>query len=289
MQALKTVLEWAVMTGIRPALTQLLVTFSLLLSGSVLWAAPDKNYWPFWDKHDDHSKVVPDHSDWQIILDKYVRYSDKQQMYSFVYGGVSHENVERLRGYLKRMSETDPRALNKNQQLAYWINLYNALTVDLILRNYPVKSITRLGKGWFRVGPWDDKIITVAGQEISLNDIEHRILRPVFENPKIHYAVNCASIGCPDIAPVAYSGDLIAAQMDEAARRFINQSKGVNFVGERLVLSKVFEWYASDFGGEEGVWKELLQFADAGLRARLEAYKGGISYHYNWKLNEYRR
>ena len=277
------------MTGVRLALAQLLITLSLLLSGSVLWAAPEKDYWSFWDKHDDGSKVVFDHGDWQIILDKYVRFSDRQKMYSFVYGGVSRENMERLRGYLKRMSETDPRTLNKSQQLAYWINLYNALTVDLILRNYPVKSITKLGKGWFRVGPWDDKIITIADQEISLNDIEHRILRPIFENPRIHYAVNCASIGCPDIAPVAYSGDLIEAQMDEAAKRFINQSKGVNFVGGRLVLSKIFEWYADDFDGEDGVWKELLQFADAGLRARLEAYKGGISYHYNWKLNEYRR
>ena len=139
------------------------------------------------------------------------------------------------------------------------------------------------------MGPWDDKIITIAGEELSLNDIEHRILRPIWNNARIHYAVNCASIGCPDIAPVAYSGALIEAQLDEAGKRFINQSKGVNFVGGRLLLSKIFDWYSDDFSGKEGVWKELMQFADPKLRARLESYKGGISYHYNWKLNEFRR
>ncbi|KEQ13787.1 hypothetical protein GZ77_16015 [Endozoicomonas montiporae] len=273
---------------------RLMLLLCLMTFTTVLRAAPEKDYWSFWDKHDSHSQLEVDHSDWQIILDKYVRYSDKLQMHTFVYGGVSRENSERLRGYLKNLSQIDPGTLNKNEQLAYWINLYNALTVELILKNYPVKSITKLGKGWFRVGPWDDELISIAGKELSLNDIEHRILRPIWNNARIHYAVNCASIGCPDLAPEMYTGKRIEAQLDEAARRFINQSKGVNFVGGRLVLSKIFEWYGGDFAakdvsGEEGVWKELLQFADAKLRSRLEAYKGGISYRYNWKLNEFRR
>ena len=278
---------------------RLILLLCLMVQTTLVRAVPEKDYWSFWDKQNQDSTLVVDHTDWQIILDKYVRFSAKLQMYTFVYGGVSRENARRLRGYLKSLSEIDPRTLNRNEQLAYWINLYNALTVELILKNYPVKSITKLGKGWFRVGPWDDELITVAGKELSLNDIEHRILRPVWNNARIHYAVNCASIGCPDLAPEAYSGKLIEAQMDEAAKRFINQSKGVNFAGGRLVLSKIFEWYGDDFAGkdssgkaysgEEGVWKELLQFADAELKARLDAYKGGISYHYNWKLNEFRR
>ncbi|UYM17100.1 DUF547 domain-containing protein [Endozoicomonas euniceicola] len=286
------------MAWIRGA-ARLMMLLCLTFQVSVVWAAPEKDYWPFWDRHDPRSKLEVDHSDWQLILDKYVRFSEKQQMYTFVYGGVSRENSERLRRYLKSLSDYDPRTLNRNEQLAYWVNLYNALTVELILKNYPVKSITKLGKGWFRIGPWDDKLITIAGKALSLNDIEHRILRPVWNNARIHYAVNCASIGCPDLAPEAYSGKRIEAQMDEAARRFINQSKGVNFVGKRLVLSKIFEWYGDDFvgkdssgkefSGKEGVWRELLQFAEPGLRIRLESYKGGTSYHYNWQLNEFRR
>ena len=253
------------------------------------WAAPAKDYWSFWDQHNQESTQTVSHSDWQIILDKYVRFSDKLDMYTFVYGGVSSENTKRLRHYLKTLSELDPRTLNRNEQLAYWVNLYNALTVELILKNYPVKSITKLGKGWFRQGPWDEELITIAGKALSLNDIEHRILRPIWNDSRIHYAINCASIGCPDILPTAFTGAEINDQFDKAARRFINQSKGVNFVSGRLVLSKIFEWYEDDFAGEKGVRKELLKYAEKGLRDQLRAYQGGISYHYNWKLNEFRR
>ena len=254
-----------------------------------LQAAPEKDYWAYWDKSDESNKTAVDHRAWQAVLDKYVRFSEKGQMYTFVYGGVSREYHQKLRSYLNQLAELDPRTLSRKEQLAYWVNLYNALTVDLVLRNYPVKSITKLGKGWFRFGPWDDEVITVQGKELSLNDIEHRILRPVWNNPRIHYVVNCASIGCPDISPRAYTGRNIEDQLDEAAAWFINQDKGVNLVEGRLVLSKIFEWYADDFGGKEGIWKELLRFADADLRALLEKYEGDFSYDYNWTLNEYRR
>lgn len=264
------------------------ILFLTLLAGPV-FAAPDKEYWAFWDKSNEASQVEIDHSDWQFLIDKYLRYSDKSKMYMFVYGGVSRQNYERLQAYLKKLATIDPRTLKKNEQLAYWINLYNALTVDLILRNYPVKSITKLGKGWFRMGPWRDEVISIQGKSISLHDIEHRILRPLWKSPRVHYAINCASIGCPDLAPSVYKSSIIEAQLDEAGKRFINQNKGVNFVGGRLVLSKIFDWYSDDFGGSEGYWKELLLFADQPLRKRLEGYQGGTSFHYNWKLNEYRR
>ncbi|MGI9278406.1 MAG: DUF547 domain-containing protein [Endozoicomonas sp.] len=264
------------------------IVVPLLLAGQVE-AAPEKDYWAFWDKSDESNRQEVDHSQWQYIIDKYLRYSDKYKMYVFVYGGVSRENYARLQTYLKGMSGIDPRELRKKEQLAYWINLYNALTVELILKNYPVKSITRLGKGWFRTGPWKDKVINIQGQPVSLHDIEHRIIRPLWNTPRIHYAINCASIGCPDLAPKTYKSSEIEAQLDEAGTRFINQNKGVNFVGGRLVLSKIFYWYGSDFGGKDGVMKELLRFSDPKMRKRIEDYQGGISYHYNWKLNEYRR
>ena len=252
-------------------------------------AAPDKEYWKFWDKSDESSKVVPSSSDWQHFLDRYVRFSDSTKMHMVLYGSVSREDYGQLQNYLSRMARVDPRSLPKKEQLAYWINLYNALTVDLILRNYPIKSITKLGKGWFRTGPWEDEVIVIQDKSLSLNDIEHRILRPLWNDPRIHYAINCASIGCPDLSPIVYRSGDIDYQLDEAGKRFINQTKGANFVGGRLMLSKIFEWYSADFGGSDGTWKELMKYAEPGLRKRLESYKGGISYHYNWKLNEYRR
>ena len=146
---------------------RIVLSTALFLFSSAALAAPEKEYWSFWDKSNEANRQQIDHSEWQTIIDKYLRYSEKYGMYLFVYGGVGKEGQSRLQRYLKSMSAMDPRTLRKKEQLAYWINLYNALTVELILKNYPVKSITRLGKGWFRTGPWKDSVIEIQGQRIS--------------------------------------------------------------------------------------------------------------------------
>jgi len=265
----------------------LVPAFALLLSFAV-HAAPSPDYWSYWDKTDEHSEVTVDHRQWQGFLDGYVKLSADTGMYMVAYGRVKRDDKKALDAYLQQLAELDPRKLSRDEQLAYWINLYNALTVDLILDYYPVKSITRLGKGWFRMGPWRDELITIAGQAISLHDIEHRILRPIWNNPRIHYALNCASIGCPDLLPTAYRSSTINQQLDAAARRFINQEKGAELIDGRLVLSSIFDWYEDDFVDEDGVLEELKVFARKGLKQQLDRFDGRISYRYNWKLNEYR-
>lgn len=265
-----------------------LIPFFFLLFSTVARAAPSPDLWSYWNKADSDSEVVIDHSAWQEFLDRYVKLSESTGMYMVEYGRVKKADKEKLESYLWDLAEQDPRKLNRGEQLAYWINLYNALTVDLVLDYYPVKSITRLGKGWFRMGPWKDELITIAGQEISLHDIEHRILRPIWRNPRIHFVLNCASIGCPDLLPDVYQSKQIDEQLEFAARRFINQEKGASFVSGRLVLSSIFDWYEDDFVDEEGVLQELKSFALDDLKNQLENYRGRISYRYNWKLNEYR-
>ena len=266
-----------------------ILLLSVLLLGSVhAYAVPDKDLWGYWDKEDKASQVVVDHSLWQSFLNKYVKYSDPDAMFMVEYGRVNKADKDILRKYLKAMAAIDPRTLRKTEQLAYWINLYNALTVDLILKYYPVKSITKLGKGWFRTGPWRDNLLSINGKFISLHDIEHRILRPVWDQPEVHYALNCASIGCPDLAPEVFTAAKMERQLELAGKRFINQAKGVNFVSGRMVLSKIFEWYEEDFGGEKGVQEELLKHARGDLKRKIESYKGRISYRYDWKLNEYK-
>ncbi|MFK0573612.1 DUF547 domain-containing protein [Endozoicomonas sp.] len=260
----------------------------LLLVSMAVYAVPSPDRWSYWDKVDATSQVVVDHSLWQSFLDRYVKLSESSEMYMVEYGRVKKADKELLGRYLTTLAGQDPRKLNRNEQLAYWINLYNALTVNLILDYYPVKSITKLGKGWFRMGPWRDELITIAGKKISLHDIEHRILRPIWNNPRIHYALNCASIGCPDLMPEIYQSQKIDEQLETAARHFINQKKGASFVSGRLVLSNIFDWYEDDFVDEDGVMKELKIFAGDRLQKQLENYQGRISYRYNWKLNEYR-
>ncbi|USE34944.1 DUF547 domain-containing protein [Endozoicomonas sp. SCSIO W0465] len=238
----------------RCVVSALLLLFSLF--SVAVQAVPSPDRWSYWDKVDKNSEKVVDHSEWQKFLDRYVKLSESTGMFMVEYGRVTKTDKERLDTYLHAIAQQDPRTLNRNEQQAYWINLYNALTVDLILDYYPVKSITRLGKGWFRMGPWKDELIKIAGQNISLHDIEHRILRPIWNNPRIHYALNCASIGCPDLLPDPFQGRRIDDQLADAARRFINQKKGAAFVNGRLVLSSIFDWYEDDFIDEDGVLKE---------------------------------
>ena len=264
------------------------LTGCLFLSVMNLQAAPSADLWEFWDKADHKSQINIDHSLWQEFLDRYVRHSDSAGMYMVEYGRVKKADKLKLVQYLQSLAVQDPRQLTPNEQLAYWINLYNALTVNLILDYYPVKSITKLGKGWFRTGPWRDELITIARHSVSLDDIEHRIIRPIWKNPRIHFVLNCASIGCPDLMPEVYQSDKIDEQLKSAARRFINQEKGVFFVGDRLVLSSIFDWYEDDFEDESGVMKELKRFANSQLLQQLEGFRGRISYRYDWKLNQYK-
>ncbi|WP_422450848.1 MULTISPECIES: DUF547 domain-containing protein [unclassified Endozoicomonas] len=264
------------------------VSALLLLFSIAVQAVPSPDLWSYWDKADQSSEQVVDHSQWQNFLDRYVILSESTGMYMVEYGRVTKTEKGSLDAYLNSLAGLDPRKLNRTEQLAYWINLYNALTVDLILDYYPVKSITKLGKGWFRMGPWRDELIMIAGQTISLHDIEHRILRPIWNNPRIHYALNCASIGCPDLLPDAFRGKRIDQQLEAAARRFINQKKGATLVNGRLVLSSIFDWYEDDFIDKDGVLNEIKSFASGDLKHQLENYRGRISYRYNWKLNEYR-
>lgn len=266
---------------------RMLLLSALMFFCATAVAVPDKDLWEYWDQEDKTSKEVIDHSLWQSFLDKYVKYSDHNKMYMVTYSKIKKVDKDNLQKYLDAMALLDPKTLRRNEQLAYWINLYNALTVGLILKYYPVKSITKLGKGWFRTGPWKDNIIRINRKNISLHDIEHRILRPIWNNPKIHYALNCASLGCPDLAPQTYNSKNIDEQLLKAGNRFINQPKGVNFVAGRLMLSRIFDWYEDDFGGEKGVKKELLEHSQGAIKNRIKFYKGRISYRYNWQLNEY--
>ena len=139
-------------------------------------AAPSADLWDFWQQHDKDSDVSVDHSTWQNLLDAYV--SQAPSGINLVdYEAIGQSGRDQLITYIEQLTALDPRTLNKDEQFAYWVNLYNALTVEVVLR-YPKKnSILRMGKKFLSIGPWDDKLLEIAGQAITLNDIEHRILR----------------------------------------------------------------------------------------------------------------
>ena len=161
-------------------------------------AAPAPDLWAFWDQANEKNTANIDHSRWGRLLEVYL-HEDADGVNRVAYDQLRQIGQENLRTYLREQSALDPRDYARAEQLAYWINLYNALTLEVVL-DYPKKSsILRMGKRFFAIGPWNDKVITIAGQAITLNDIEHRILRPIWRDHRVHYAVNCASLGCPNL------------------------------------------------------------------------------------------
>lgn len=260
----------------------------LMISLSAL-AAPKADLWPRWQAHDPASTATIDHGAWTALLSRYLR--TDAHPFRFAYGTVSPDDRKKLRDYLRRLQATKISGFARAEQMAYWINLYNAATIKLILDHYPVKSITKINisPGLFSFGPWDKKLLEVEGEALSLNDIEHRILRPIFDDPRIHYAVNCASIGCPNLQPRAFESATLDAMLDAAAREFVNHPRGVSIDNGKLIVSSIYEWFASDFGGgDAAVIAHLRRYAEPPLAARLADISRIRDDRYDWALNDTR-
>ena len=263
----------------------LALTSALTLFTPALSAAPAPEAWEIWDKADNSSEAVIDHSLWQAVLDSHLKPS-ADGINRFAYKALAAEGADTLKRYLAAMAKIDPRNYNAAEQQAYWINVYNAVTVNEVLK-YPSKnSILRMGERFFSVGPWDDKVFEVAGEELTLNDIEHRILRPIFKDHRVHYAVNCASIGCPNLGAVAFSGAELEAQLANQERDYLNHPRGLTFDKKgRLQLSQIYEWYGSDFAEDEKALVAHLAERHATLGDKLKVYTGDVTYDYDWDLN----
>lgn len=204
------------------------------------------------------------------------------------YDEVSGADVAELDAYVSDLQDVSVSELDRDEQFAYWVNLYNAYTVKLVLDHYPVDSIRDIDlSGLFTRGPWDKGLIEVEGETLSLNDIEHRILRPIWKDPRIHYVVNCASIGCPNLLPEPLTADSLEAQLDRAARGYVNHDRGAEVDGRTLYLSSIYDWYEEDFDGNvDGVVDHLLQYAEPRRAADLRGHDGRVRYRYDWTLNE---
>lgn len=259
-------------------ISRLLIITASLFSLS-LFAAPKAELWEFWNHSNPESSQTISHQKWQQILDQYLVEQGEHTLFS--YANVTVDDNQKLNAYIDDLANLDPRKYSLDEQYAYWVNMYNAITVKLILDNYPIKSITKLG-GFFSFGPWDDKVIEIAGETLTLNDIEHRILRPIWNDARTHYAVNCASLGCPNLQPQAFTASNLEFLLHTAQINYITSTKGVNWDGDTLVLSSIFEWFAVDFGEKEGVLELLSE-----TLPEVRDYQGKIEYEYDWSLNQF--
>lgn len=243
----------------------------------------------YWAQNVADSAATIDHGLWQAFLDRYVS-TDSHGVNRVDYGAVGPGDRAKLKRYLGDLEAIPIHEYQRNEQLAYWVNLYNAKTVDIVLDHYPVSSIRdiKLGDGFIVVGPWGAPVLRVSGRELSLNNIEHAIIRPVWQDQRIHYVLNCAAVGCPNLGRQAYSGEGIDAAMTAAAEAYINDPRGVQFYGrERLQLSKIFAWFREDFGGKpQSVLQSVARHAKPSLSTRLEGRDRIDRYVYDWALND---
>ena len=229
----------------------------------------------------------PDHGPWTTFLGQYRRLDRRSGVALINYKAAKAGGRRALSRYLDALQKTDPTKLSKDAAFAFWANLYNAKTVDLVLEEYPVSSIKKVRGGLFNRGPWRDKVMKVAGRDLSLDDVEHGVLRPVWGDPRIHYAVNCAAIGCPNLQAKAWTPDTLDADLDKAARDYVNDPRGAKVSGGRLTVSSIYEWFQADFGGSDsGVIAHLRAFAEPKLKAQLKGVTRVYDDAYDWSLND---
>lgn len=270
------------------ALLRAMALVATVCASGAASAAPEAERWPRWEAHEPGSEATIDHRAWTRFLGRY-RQMGPDGVARIDYGGVSSADHRALQAYIDRLAGLAISDYSRPVQRAYWINLYNAVTVDVVLDHYPVESIRDIdtSPGLFSSGPWDEELLEIEGADVSLNDIEHRILRPIWQDPRIHYAVNCAAIGCPNLQPMAFTAANTERLLERGAEAYVNHPRGAEVVDGELVVSSVYEWFQADFGDtERGVLVHLRKYADDGLSARLAARNGYDDHRYDWALND---
>lgn len=266
---------------------------SLLVASLQSQAAPASRLIPFWNKSAELNTSTIDHAPWQNFLTRYVQ-KGKDGLNKVKYAEVTAEDKKALNNYIEALSAVAIRGHRKAEQFAYWVNLYNAATVQLIINNYPVQSITKLGSGLFSFGPWNEKIVMVEQQKLSLNEIEHGILRPIWRDKRIHYVVNCASYGCPELPTNVLTATNSESMLQQAEKKFISHKSGFQRQGDTVTLSSIYDWYQVDFGSSP---QDIVQYIkpffpkeedierfDAWLAAPKNRQK--VEYQYDWSLNK---
>lgn len=234
------------------------------------------------------------YSQYGALLQAHVHWSADGHSSAVDYAGLKRERAA-LKAVLKDFSAVTPQAfagMKREQQMAFLINAYNAFTLELVLSKYPdLKSIRDLGS-FFR-SPWKQPFFRLLGDTRTLDWIEHERLRPVYKEPRVHFAVNCASVGCPALRPEPFVADQLEAQLQDQARRFLSDRSRNRYDASRntLYVSKIFDWFVEDFEADSSLQDWLAARADlltesAADHARVKQNKFKIDHlDYDWSLN----
>ncbi len=205
------------------------------------------------------------------------------------YAGLK-KNRAPLNAYVDSLAavpESEFKSWDKKQQMAYLINTYNAVTLKLVADHYPVKSIRDIGG---EKGPWKQPVVRLFGKNQTLDHLEHDLLRPNYKEPRVHFAVNCASIGCPALRAEAFQATKLDAQMDEQARLFLRDAtkNKVDVKNNTLHLSEIFDWFKADFVEKSGsLEKFIAPYVNDADRESLQKGAFAVKHmKYDWTLNK---
>jgi hypothetical protein len=216
------------------------------------------------------TKEVFDHTNFSVLLKKYVKEDGRVN-----YVGFKNDKRD-LETYLERIRTNSPNTnWSKNDKLAYYMNAYNAMTIDLIIRNYPTESIKDIND------PWEQRLWKIGEESISLEYIEHEVLRKM-KDPRIHFGINCASFSCPPLMNKAFTAATVDAQLKQLAVQFINDPRRNKITAERVDISKIFRWFQKDFT-ENG---SLIDFLNTYSKVKIDKNARVRYMSYNWELNE---
>lgn len=235
-----------------------------------------------WDRSDESNPGTIDHSEWSMLLAEYVVDVPDSPIRQFRYRAMDKQDLKRLNAYIRGLEKIDPREYGKREQLAYWMNLYNAVSVREIQ-----PWVTAQGdQVALPATVWTDKTIKVARQRLSLNDIEHGILRPLWKDHRIHFGLNCGTMDCPNMDRVAFTGATIRDQLRAAGARFVNDDRGVHYADGKLTVARMFEAYRDDFAKDTPtLMKVFAHYAQDMKALYLLGYQGEIHYSQDLRLN----
>lgn len=215
------------------------------------------------------------HDLWDGILKKYVSVNGNVN-----YKGLS-ENITDLNKYLALIKSNHPiPSWSSDDKLAYWINAYNAFTIELIIKNYPLNSIKDIKQD--NLSAWDMKFIKIGKKVYSLNEIEHNIIRKDFNEPRIHFGVNCASYSCPRLLNRAFTSDNVKVQLEILTKEFINDTKHNKITNKKVELSQIFNWFKEDFTKDGTLIDYLNKYSNIKISPDAEVK----FIEYNWSLNK---
>ena len=244
------------------------------------FAEVESEYWPVWNASDEYNLRTISHSDFDRVLGKYVVTNHPSGINRFRYGDVTRSDRKQLDGYIDDLADIDPRKYRREEQKAYWLNLYNALTIQAVLAEYPIAKIN------------SDKFknkhrVAVADIKLSLNDIENRILRPLWQDHKVIFGLSCATLGCPNIQSQAFTAANTRDLLKQAGKEFINHPRGLQFDKKNMQASRLFDWYSSDFakGDDRKLMKLFAYYAEDNKALYILGYQGKIRYAYDERVN----